>query len=54
LVRSDNSEAAWWWLVTAGKVAISVDQSNEEVAVEQCEGEVKWVVDSSGDVQAQG
>jgi hypothetical protein len=38
----------------AGEAAVGVEQSGEEVVVEWCEGEAKWVVASSGDVQTQG
>jgi hypothetical protein len=54
LVRSDNSEAAHRRLATLGELVVGVEKSNEEAAIEWCEGEADWVVASSGDVLAQG
>jgi hypothetical protein len=41
LVRSDNSEAARRRLATVGKAVVAVEQSSEEAAVQQCEGEAE-------------
>jgi hypothetical protein len=30
LVRSDNSEVAWWRLATVGEAAVGAEQSSEE------------------------
>jgi hypothetical protein len=54
LVWSDNYEAACQWLAMAGEAAVSAEQSSEDAVVERGMGEAKWVLASSGDVQAQG
>jgi hypothetical protein len=41
-------------LAMAGEAAVGAEQSSEEAAVKWCEGDAKWAVASSGDVQAQG
>jgi hypothetical protein len=48
-VWSDNSKAARRRLAMACEVVVSAEQSSKEAAVEQCEGEAKWVVASSAD-----